>query len=269
MCYIQNSNMRKESNPKIRELKQLIAKVRNELWDLLDEYYYYTNVLYTQIMFEYDSIFGDIEEQIQEKDRLARELEYKIHYLSNKKTTRGNSNPVNYNLNGNNTFKNGQSTYYVPNCKVNEEYEAQQLYRQIVKKLHPDVAGITPEFNRFWNNIQDSYKNTDVQRLRIFYQTIVNDPLNKEISDSSREEIALKTELKDLEYNLNKLKSRLKQLQDQEPYIFKEKLKDRIWVATRKQKLMLKLFQIDNEILNRKKILRNLSANNLNYEIAN
>jgi len=261
--------MRKESNPKIQELKQLIAKVRNQLWDLLDEYYYYTNIVYSQIMFEYDSIFGDIEEQIQEKDKLARELEYKIHYLSNNKKANKNKIQTSHNSNVNGAQKYGNSNYYVPNCKVNEEYEAQQLYRQIVKKLHPDVAGITPEFERFWNNIQDSYKNSDVQRLRIFYQTIVNDPLNKDLSDSTREETALKTELKDLEYNLNKLKIRLKQLQDQEPYIFKDKLKDKIWVATRKQKLMLKLFHIDNEILNRKRILRNLAVTNPNFDNAN
>lgn len=266
--------MRKESNPKIKELRQHIAKVRDELWNLLDEYYYYTNIVYSQIMFEYDSIFGDIEEQIQEKDKLVRELEYKIHNLSNKTNrTKPNFNyhPKNnsiYNSNGNSAENNGYPTYYIPNCKVNEVYEAQQLYRQIVKKLHPDIAGITPVFERFWNNIQDSYKNTDVQRLRIFYQTIVNDPIKKDIPDESREETALRTELKDLEYNLNKLKNRIKQLQEQEPYVFKEKLKDKIWVATRKQKLMLKLFHMDNEILNRKKILRNLAVTNPNFENA-
>lgn len=254
--------MKKENNPKIDELKQTIAKIKNDLWNLLDEYYYYTNIVYSQIMFEYDSIFGEIEEQIQERDKLAKELEYKIIALSTKRQRKSNTA-----LKAN-TKPNGKSHYYVPNCKINEEYEAQQLYRQIVKKLHPDVAGITPEFNRFWNNIQDSYKSTDVQRLRIFYQTIVNDPLEKEIADHNREETALRTELKDLEYNLNKLKNRLKQIQDQEPYVFKDKLKDRIWIATRKQKLMLKLFQIDNEILNRKKTLRNLAANNISYETA-
>lgn len=258
--------MKKENNPKIAELKQAIAKIKNDLWDLLDEYYYYTNIVHSQIMFEYDSIFGEIEEQIQERDKLAKELEYKIKSLSTK-PTRKNTSSYKSNTNNSNSYINGKSQYYVPNCKVNEEYEAQQLYRQIVKKLHPDVAGITPEFNRFWNNIQDSYKSTDVQRLRIFYQTIVNNPENTH-TDNNREEVALKTEIQDLQYNLNKMRNRLKQIQNQEPYVFKEKLKDRIWIATRKQKLMLKLFQIDNEILNRKKVLRNLAANNISYETA-
>ena len=261
--------MKKESNPRIEELKQVIANIKNDLWNLLDEYYYYTNIVHSQIMFEYDSIFGEIEEQIQEKDKLAKELEYKIKSLSSqrKRTTQINQK---FSSNDNHSLATTKSTttYYVPNCKVNEEYEAQQLYRQIVKKLHPDVAGITPEFNRFWNNIQDSYKTTDVQRLRIFYQTIVNKHETNSFNNQNREETALRTELKDLEYNLMKLKNRLKQIQNQEPYVFKEKLKDKIWIATRKQKLMLKLFQIDNEILSRKKTLRNLAANNISYETA-
>lgn len=259
--------MKKENNPKIDELQQVIVKLKNDLWNLLDEYYYYTNIVYTQIMFEYDSIFGEIEEQIQERDKLAKELESRIKTLSTKRSRKTDTN-LKYNSNSNNSFPNGKSHYYVPNCKVNEEYEAQQLYRQIVKKLHPDVAGITPEFNRFWNNIQDSYKSMDVQRLRIFYQTIVNNPESSHASNHNREETALRTEIRDLEFNLNKLKNRLKQIQNQEPYVFKEKLKDRIWIATRKQRLMLKLFQIDNEILNRKKVLRNLAANNMSYETA-
>ena len=258
--------MKKENNPKIDELKQTIAKIKDDLWNLLDEYYYYTNIVHSQIMFEYDSIFGEIEEQIQERDKLAKELENKINSLSTKRSRKTNLNHKNT-ANQLNSFSNGKNHFLVPNCKVNEEYEAQQLYRQIVKKLHPDVAGITPEFNRFWNNIQDSYKTTDVQRLRIFYQTIVNNP-EENHTHNNREETALRTEIQDLEYNLNKLKNRLKQIQNQEPYIFKEKLKDRIWIATRKQRLMLKLFQIDNEILNRKKVLRNLAANNISYDTA-
>lgn len=259
--------MKKENSPKIDELQQVIVKLKNDLWNLLDEYYYYTNIVYSQIMFEYDSIFGEIEEQIQERDKLAKELESKIKTLATKRSRKTDTN-LKYNSNSNNSFPNGKSHYYVPNCKVNEEYEAQQLYRQIVKKLHPDVAGITPEFKRFWNNIQDSYKSTDVQRLRIFYQTIVNNPESSHSNNHNREETALRTEIQDLEFNLNKLKNRLKQIQNQEPYVFKEKLKDRIWIATRKQRLMLKLFQIDNEILNRKKVLRNLAANNISYETA-
>lgn len=259
--------MKKERNPRIEELKQVIANIKNELWNLLDEYYHYTNIVHSQIMFEYDSIFGEIEEQIQEKDKLAKELEHKIKSLSTQRKRTTHINPK-YQSSANNSYVNTKSAYFVPNCKVNEEYEAQQLYRQIVKKLHPDVAGITPEFNRFWNNIQDSYKTTDVQRLRIFYQTIVNNHDNHSFNNQNREETALRTELKDLEYNLMKLKNRLKQIQNQEPYVFKEKLKDKIWIATRKQKLMLKLFQIDNEILSRKKTLRNLAANNISYETA-
>lgn len=258
--------MKKENNVRINELRQIISKIKNEIWNVLDEYYYYTNIVYSQIMFEYDSIFGEIEEQIKERDKLAKELESKISTLSTKRTRRNFSNDNYQNSKPNGKYPNGNFSYLVPNCKVNEEYEAKHLYRQIVKKLHPDVAGVTPEFNRFWNNIQDSYKNTDVQRLRVFYQTIVNPPEDKQFTDTNREEIALKTELQDLEYNLNRLKNRLKQIQNQEPYVFQEKLKDRIWIATRKQKLMLKLFQIDNEILNRKKVLRNLTASTQKYE---
>lgn len=259
--------MNHDTNAKINELKERISQLKNEIWNLLDEFYYYTNIVYSQIMFEYDSLFGDLEEQILERDKLVKELEFKINALSSKNNHKNHNftkpkSANNYEYITSKAISTNNQKYFVPNCKVNEQYEAQQLYRQIVKKLHPDVAGITPEFERFWNNIQDSYKNTDVQRLRIFYQTIVQDPTNKNIPDQSREIAALQMEIRDLEYNLQKLKTRLKNMLDQEPYIFRDKLKDKFWIAARKQKLMLKLFQIDNAILDRKRTLRNLAENN-------
>lgn len=253
---MQENNFSKFSDGKTAELRETLLNLKHTLWDLLDEYYYLTNIVYSQIMYEYEMIFGEIEEEIAEKDRLARELSSKIE--NNSKKSVNNKYNSFRNSNTQNTATNSD---YVPNCNVNLKYEVTQLYHQLVKKLHPDLAGETYEFKRFWHNIQDSYKQSDVQRLRMFYQTIINDDLTNQIENHRKEEIALKTEIQDIQFNINKLKNRIANLQNQEPYVFKEKLNDRLWITNRKQKLMLKLFHIDIEIINQQSKLRNLSAN--------
>ncbi len=251
-----SNNFSQYTNGKILELREALLKQKHSLWDLLDEYYYITNIVYSQIMYEYEMIFGEIEEEIEEKDRLARELSSKIEF-TNRKQNFSKSNVTNSFSQQNNPNPN---TEYIPNCNVNIKYEVTQLYRQLAKKLHPDLAGDTYEFRRFWHNIQDSYKQFDVQRLRMFYQTIVSDDIDAENENRRREEIALRTEIQDIQFNINKLKNRIANLKTQEPYVFKDKMNDRLWIVNRKQKLMLKLFHIDVEIINHQSKLRNLSG---------
>ncbi len=258
------NNFSQYTNGKTLELRETLLNLKHTLWDLLDEYYYLTNIVYSQIMYEYEMIFGDIEEEIEEKDRLARELSSKIE--NNSKKSIHNKYNNNYNNKYNNFGNTNQQidatkSNYVPNCNVNLKYEVTQLYHQLAKKLHPDLAGETYEFKRFWHNIQDSYKQSDVQRLRMFYQTIINDDFTNQTENRRKEEISLKTEIQDIQFNINKLKNRISNLKNQEPYVFKDKLNDKLWIANRKQKLMLKLFHIDIEIINHQSKLRNLSAN--------
>jgi hypothetical protein len=256
--------------PQIRALRKKLSETKERLWNLLDEYYYLTNIEYSRIMYEYEMLFGELEEKIQEKNTLFKELEQKIGKLSSRKTSAYAYYNDENRKNDRNINQEQCSNLYdskIPNCPVNEKYEIQQIYRQIVKKLHPDIVGNSIEYNRFWNNVQDSYKNADLLRLRLFYQTLVLDNQNKNSTNPYYEEEALETEIKDLENNIQKLTKRIEYLKQQEPFIFEKKMKDKFWVSIQKKKLQLKINQIDKKISYHKKILMQFNSFELTNEI--
>ncbi len=256
--------------PQIRALRKKLSETKEKLWNLLDEYYYLTNIEYSRIMYEYEMLFGELEEEINEKNTLFKELEQEIGKLSSRrKMTYSylNDEKSKYDKNINQEKVNNHYDSKIPSCPVNEKYEIQQIYRQIVKKLHPDISGNSNEYKRFWNNVQDSYKNADLLRLRLFYQTLVLDSQNKNISNPYYEEEALETEIKDLENNIQKLTKRIESLKQQEPYVFEKKMKDKFWISIQKKKLQLKINQIDKKISYHKKILMQFNSFELTNEI--
>jgi hypothetical protein len=261
------------TTPKIRELRKKLNATKEILWNLLDEYYYLTNIEYSRLTYEYEMLFGELEEQINKKNNLINELNAKVQFLKNSSRTTNDKQTfqtytkLHFNKSLTNSpaeFNEDEDKPKVPNCSVNEKYELQQLYRQLVKKIHPDIAGNSIEFQRFWNNIQDSYKSSDLLRMRIFYHTIVNSFDERHSSDNHREEIALTTELKELEQNVEKVKNRIYKLKLQEPFVLEHKLKDKFWISLQQKRLQLKLSQIDRKIKFQENILN--STNSINFE---
>lgn len=256
--------------PQLRALRKKLIATKEKLWDLLDEYYYLTNIEYSRIMYEYEMIFGELEEEIQEKNTLFKELEQKIGTFTARKNNSRNFNDNKYIDNSGFNNREKLNNYYnnqIPDCPVNDNYEIQQIYRQIVKKLHPDISGNSNEYQRFWNNVQDSYKNSDLLRLRLFYQTLVLNNQENHSTNPFYEEEAIETEIKDLENNIQKLAKRIEYLKQQEPYIFEKKLKDKFWISIQKKKLQLKINQIDKKISYHKKILMQFNSFELTNEL--
>ena len=235
-------------HPVIVELRSRIKECRQELLNLLYDWHYLQNILHPQIVFQYDSYFGDLEFDLQKKSRVAAEIERRVELLSVKlrrgeRLTEKTIKFVNLLVqkeferkyaSENRTSNNGagydkRNDYSSANngdCKIrrpeDEEpnlfqndydltdyeykpysaYEAPKLYRKLVKKLHPDISGETEAFNRFWCNVQDAYRSNDVNRLRLFHQTLCADDENRRYSDNKTEEMNLRTEISQLEKNI-------------------------------------------------------------------
>ncbi len=271
---------KRKETPAIQEMKDQIEECRQELLNLLADWHYLKNILQPQLLFTYDSIFGDLEEELNNKSFIASELDRRVEVLSIK-IRRGekltektinflnmfvgrdviqNSNEFNNHYNNlENGFKIG---YNYDSCEINDKYEIPQLYRQIVKKLHPDVSGDTDNFQKFWDNIQDAYKSRDIKRLRLFHQTLCKD-VNFEFKDLKAEENALKMEIKDLEKNINSEKFKITQLKKQEPYVFQEKLNDELWISKRKRQLREQIFKIDRQIQHQRRLLISMTKDHL------
>jgi hypothetical protein len=263
--------------PVILELKKRLNGCRNELLKLLDDWHYFQNVLHSQIMFTYETIFGELEYELHLKSRIASELERRLELLSIKLQRGEKLNNKTFNFINrivNNEFKrldnqfeediqysNDNSNYIYKNSK--QEKAIPTLYRKIVWKLHPDVAGNTDLFQKYWDNVQDAYKSKNYHRLNLFYKILYSNT-EQEIVNSQTEEYILRTEIRELEKNIDIEKHKIANLMEQEPFIFVDKLDDEIWVARRKRKLLNKLFQIDRQIRYNEVKLKSLVSKDIN-----
>jgi len=120
------------------------------------------------------------------------------------------------------------------------------MYRQIVKRLHPDIIGETTNFRAFWDNVQISYSKKDIERLRMFYFILC------EISNENDSH----NEIEELKNFIEKQKKDNENLKTQEPFCFENKLTDQNWIIERKNLLRNKLVQINKRIIHNNKLIR-------------
>jgi hypothetical protein len=266
-------------HPVIVELRKRLDKCRGELLKLLSDWHYLQNVLQPQLIFTYENIFGDLEEEFQNKSRVASELDRRLELLSIKlrKGETLNRRTVEFvNRVVKNEFKRMDSPKITERTNPNEiqsknyinsenqiNNEIPVLYRKIVKKLHPDIAGESDLFKKYWDNVQDAYRNRNYHRLRLFHQ-ILYSSVNEKYNDPRSEEMTLRSEIREFEVNISAEKRRIDSLMKQEPFIYVDKLDDKIWIARRKRKIMEKLFQIERQIRHHERVLSSLINNDDN-----
>ncbi len=272
-----NNKQAIEEHPVISELRNRIRKCKEELLILLDDWHYMQNVRQPYIVFLYESIFGDLEIELQKKSRVRSELERRIELLS-LKLKRGErlsedtitfvekvvANEFNrqqkFSPNGDYQRKQYSGSHNVGFTaeKDMRKRSMPHLYRTIVKKLHPDIAGESDFFKKYWDNVQNAYKTKNLHRLEMFYKILCEE--NQHFPDIKSEESALRQEIQELEINIAAERRRIERMKCEEPFSFEDKLDDRTWIIRRKRKLQEKLFQIDRNIRHHQRLLSNLTA---------
>lgn len=280
----------------IAELKKRLAECRQELLAILSDWHYMQYELQPQLNYEYENIFGGLEYQIDDKDRKASKLERRLEMLENR-CRRGESiseltidfvnkavdnefrkidelkggyfnSFVGRDNNNHGGFTIKSSAKFTPPARKitksaagnKEENPVSSVYRKLVKVLHPDVAKENKElFEHHWDQVQNIYKANDLERLTLFQKSICPEEPD-EFEDIIAEENALKREIRDLEFSIRNERGKIEQLKQQEPFVFRDKLSDNLWIARRKQALRDKLFTIDKQIIARSHTLRQLTG---------
>jgi hypothetical protein len=265
------------ANPAIERLEIQIQEKREELLSTLAHWNYLQNIVQPRIMFLYENMFGDLEIEIEKKFRTAHELERRQRLISNqmqsglaitesslsfidsvvkKETERAHKIAMQQDTDI--TFDSAFGT--ACNSEVADvEVDIPSVYRQIVKKLHPDVSGETENFKKYWDSVQFAYRSKNIEHLQLFQKTLC--PVtNEAYTDDTEKELALRKELQELETSLYRELRRVEKLSKQEPFVFEEPLNDSFWVARRKRRLRDRIFQIDREIHFHERMIRNLTG---------
>lgn len=260
------------------DLNNRIEEMRHELLDLLDHWYDLVNVQQPRLEFLYEAIFGDLEIELEQKSRTNDELQRKVELISyrlkkgekiNKYTLDFIDKVIDREFKNNIFSRPAQADFFeeirqtqvsdrdlIDDIAISDEIPF--LYRTLVKKLHPDVAGDTENFRRFWNSVQDAYKSNDISRLRLFKKTLCPDA---KLEHHQQQEIKLKREAKELEISINTEKRKIQKLKEQEPFTFEAKLGDKNWITRRKRMLRDRLFQVERKIQFNNRLLNNLTSN--------
>lgn len=246
------------------QLTSRIQQCRNKLLHLLEDWHFLQNIIQPRLLFSYESLFGDLEFELQRKNSIAEDLQNRIEQFSRKVNTNNNGrlNSQGINLRKNSFNHNIAQTQY---AEEEQLLNKSQLYRNLVKKLHPDSNCEQTYFERFWDNVQEAYRDNNIHRLRLFHETLCRDEV---LSHEDRlEEEKLKAELDRLENNIKAEKQKIDNLKRKEPFSYEKYLNDEKWIANRKKLLLNRLMQVDVKIQRNERLLESISNLPLNKKM--
>ncbi|MFN3306187.1 MAG: hypothetical protein ACK42Z_03250 [Candidatus Kapaibacteriota bacterium] len=257
-------------NHRIRHLREQIEEQKKILLELVERWYYLRYELQPKIEFEYEKIFGDLENEIEQKVELCNKIERKIELLFVKinrgmKITRDvcefveksvekaidqsfNTSKISHNSDSTNSF--GKTETAVDD---NHKIDFNSMYRKLVKLLHPDLSGETEHFKKFWVPIQDAYKEKNFSKIRVFYKILCENFTNLDDNDDVARK--LEEELREIKLMIGIERRVLDRMILQEPFIYEKSLKNPVWIKEHRKKLLEKISFLERQIDFNRKLL--------------
>ncbi|GAB1371814.1 hypothetical protein MASR1M45_18760 [Candidatus Kapaibacterium sp.] len=122
-----------------------------------------------------------------------------------------------------------------------------QLFREIVKRIHPDInIGFDEHDLKYWNITLEAYKNSDLETLRFIYNLI----LNKNITKSEIVENDINAIISLTRKNIKELNSQIQKILSTYPFTLKYKIHDEQWIENHKLDLNIQIEQFNKGIEN-------------------
>ena len=123
--------------------------------------------------------------------------------------------------------------------------ELKNIYRVLVKRLHPDWnVNQTEQEKELFVRAQSAYKMADLQELRNILLV-----LNKEKSIDELKGTNIDEEIAKLEHSRDDLKMKIDQLNEKFPFTYRERLADFAWVKSEQEKLKQSIQDLKKEQL--------------------
>lgn len=119
---------------------------------------------------------------------------------------------------------------------VKNEAELKKCYRELAKKLHPDLtAASTAERKMLWEKVVNAYNSgnlDELQSISIVYADVIED----QASVFSDTELQQKNE--HLKRSIKRLNSQLQHLYESFPYSHEQKIRDENWIVSERNRIL-------------------------------
>lgn len=154
------------------------------------------------------------------------------------------------------TFGLQESATTVTTSSNNISAELSKLYKELVKKLHPDSPQKDEKlFEQFWNTVQESYEKQNIQRLRTYHSIVCTQQLSPDMfASAASEKERLIAEISFLERKIVNEQKKIDAIYTKEPYTFKDSIDNNGWITQHTNSLQNSIDRISAEIEQAKKV---------------
>jgi hypothetical protein len=145
------------------------------------------------------------------------------------------------------------------------ESEFANLYRSIVKKLHPDAAELSPQqtgaaFEQFWHSTQEAYKQRNMRELQAIHDVVCMTDESEKFTTLNSTKEYLEAEIMRLESRLRNEERRLREITQNPPYTVRELMKSRTWIESESNAIKAKIAEKERDFKRAKEFLVSLNA---------
>lgn len=129
---------------------------------------------------------------------------------------------------------------------IADRAKIKQIYRKLMKMLHPDVCDVNLDFDpELWEKAQDAYKRNDLDTL-LMIKDIVGETVSTPLEE--RESLELEEMLGRMDLAIARYKNKLEEIRKTFPFTEQEHLKNDTWVRGRQEELKKSIQEYEQSI---------------------
>lgn len=251
------------THPEIERLRRKINELRLDLRLIIEEGFHLQQVIKPQLLSKYDILFGEKEKELQRKALLAGMAQRRVELLvvraergqeltddvlhTIEDMVRKEFEPhrvrMSESFDMNNQERNEKAKlHHTTEERRGDNTELNRLYKSLVKKLHPDIHGETPEFKRFWSVIQSAYERKNISEIRTLFNLLcVEERILNEVNPTTNDLFELERDARYLADKVDYERRKLARLKTEEPFSMEKLLNEEWWYHEQLNKIALQI----------------------------